>query len=127
MTATELQEGKAYSRVEINALLGGSLQSFLPDKDGRVVAGCLSLEWGPHAPREILAGSTLGVSRVAKMLCEQQEPIPVFMKEPGGWVYAGMYRVGHWTEDPTVLATYAKEAGRDDQLSRVVFLIHVKK
>ncbi len=33
-----------------------------------------------------------------------------------------MYRVGHWTQDPEVLARYAKEGGRGT-LTRVMFLI----
>ncbi len=122
MTTTELEEGKEYSRAEISAMLGGDPRSFLPHKDGRVVAGCLSRKWGPHVPREILAGSTSGVSRAAEMLCEQQEPIPVFVQEVK-WMYVGMYRVGYWTQDPAVLDAYAKEGHREDQLSRVVFLI----
>jgi hypothetical protein len=123
MTTTEPKENYAYSRVEISAMLGGNIRSFLPHKDGRVVAGCFSREWGPHAPREILVGETSGVQQAAEMLCGQKEPIPVFLQELKGWVYVGMYRVGHWTQDPTVLDAYAKEGHREDHLSRVMFMI----
>lgn len=113
-----------YSRAEISALLGGSVRTFLPHRDGVILAGCFSRKLGPHAPREILVGSGPGVERAAELFCAQATPVPVFMEEPQGWMYQGEYRVGHWTADPAVLATYAREGGRDE-LTRVMFLVRV--
>lgn len=66
------------------------------------------------------------IEKSTALLCQQADPIPVFVKEPEGmkgegrWVYSGMYRVGHWTQDPEVLARYAKE-GKRGTLARVLF------
>ncbi|MBB6018649.1 hypothetical protein ACFP9V_24205 [Deinococcus radiopugnans] len=123
-----VETGRGYTRAEISKILGGSPQPYLPHKDGRVVAGCFSVKKGPFAPREILVGEGSGVEGSAAMLCQQAEAIPVFMKGPevmkgeGRWFYSGMYRVGHWTQDPEVLARYAEEGGRGT-LTRVMFLI----
>lgn len=90
-----------------------------------MVAGCFSREWGLYSPREVLVGSGPGVQQAAEieMLCKQDGPIPVFIQEPQGWVYVGSYRVGQWTQDSTALAAYAQEAGREDSLTRVLFLV----
>lgn len=44
--------GLAYTRTEINAQLGGNLQTYLPVKAGVVVASCLRLDLNPGLNRD---------------------------------------------------------------------------
>lgn len=43
--------GEEYTRNDIHELVGGSKQAYLPNKNGRVVAACLTKNYNPQAPR----------------------------------------------------------------------------
>ncbi len=117
-----LTEGKLYTRNEIHDLLGGGIQGYLPHKDGKVVAGCFGLKRNPEAPDVVLVGSGPETVRWAKVLCEQEYPVPVFAKQqPNEWKYVGEYKVKDWTEDPADLQEYGERAGRTG-ITRVLFL-----
>jgi hypothetical protein len=108
-----LTEGKLYTRNEIHDLLGGGIQGYLPHKNGRVVAGCFGLKMNPKAPGVVLVGSGPQTIRWAKVLCEQEYPIPMFVKkQTNEWKYVGDFKVEDWTEDPEKLAEYGQRTGR---------------
>ncbi len=117
-----LTEGKLYTRDEIHGLLGGGIQGYLPHKNGRVVAGCFGLKMNPEAPDVVLVVSGPETIRWAKVLCEQEYPVPTFLKRQASqWEYVGEYRVDGWTEYPADLAEYGQRAGRTN-ITRVLFL-----
>jgi hypothetical protein len=89
------REGKAYSRAEIAARLGGQLRDYLPTREGRVVCGCFhkSPAWNPGAPQEVLFGPGPRVERAARLIAEQVGPIPVFLFDgPAAWRFVGYFR-----------------------------------
>lgn len=86
--------GKEYTREDIHAAVGGSKQSYLPTKDGAVVAACLIKELNPKAPEVILCGRGPQIERAGEMLAQQHQPIPVFMKlGVNRWQYCGQFQV----------------------------------
>jgi hypothetical protein len=106
---------KTYTREQIHAALGGELWSYLPAKDGRVVAGCFRQDLNPGAPEVILPGTGDRIEDRADMLAAQTEPIPVFLKDgPNKWRYVGDYRCTGLSRDKAEIAALAKKAGRDD-------------
>jgi hypothetical protein len=85
--------GLSYTRDQINTMLGGGVQAFLPTKNGRVVCGCFKLDQNPDAPKEVLVGVGATRETKARTVVLQQTPIPVFLKrEEGEWEYVGIYR-----------------------------------
>ena len=48
--------GSKYTRQEICAALGGELQTFLPQNNGRIVCACLKFNLNPQVPKEVLIG-----------------------------------------------------------------------
>jgi len=85
--------GNCYTRDQISAMVGGSVQSPLPTRNGRVVCGCFKLDQNPDAPKEVLVGLGPQRENSAKTVVLQLEPIPVFVKrEVGEWEYIGIYR-----------------------------------
>jgi hypothetical protein len=72
--------GRKYSRKEISAILGGSEIEYLPTESKRVVCGCFTLEHNPEAPDIIIPGTGKVIEREAKLFCEQDFPVPIFIK-----------------------------------------------
>jgi hypothetical protein len=94
-----LEVGRHYSRDEIGGMLGGSLQSYLPMKNGRVTCGCFRPDLNPDAPAVVLVG--LGPQRVnsAKQAVLQRTRIPIFLKrESLEWEYIGDWRATRFVE-----------------------------
>ncbi len=116
------EEGEMYSREEIHEVLGGDLQSYLPQKDGKIVCGCFRRDrrgpydgWNPEAPKEVLVGDAPVVKAKAKLLSQQGDPICVFIKKaPRRWEYVGFYRCrpGSYSEDPGLRKRKEAESGR---------------
>jgi hypothetical protein len=80
-----LTRGHHYSRQQIHdAVGGGSLQSYLPHKDGRVLCACLRIDTNPGAPEVILPGTGPGIEGAADLLERQNGAIPVFLKRGSG-------------------------------------------
>jgi hypothetical protein len=116
------QLGASYTREQIHAQIGGSLQSYLPHVGGRVVAACLRLDTNPDAPAVILAGMGDGIENAAELLVAQDSPVPTFLKrDTGNWEYVGDFRVERWSQDAAELAEQARRSGRDD-LTRVIHM-----
>ena len=120
-----LSEGRRYTRIEIaEAVGGGDLRSYLPYKDGRILAACLARRDNPRAPRVILAGSGPGQKKCADILCGQSIPVPNFVKKATNeWEYRGRFRVVKCSEDPEVIRRHRAEVRppRPD-VCKVIFL-----
>ena len=112
--------GEYYTRQQIHDVVGGELVSYLPSVNRKIVAGCFTFVLNPDLPYKILVGDAPLVVQKAKMLCEQEEPIPVFSKiEKNKWEYIGCFRA-KYIEDILVIQPYAFEAGRDDVVGLLV-------
>jgi hypothetical protein len=116
------ERGTLYTRGEINARLGGSVQSYLPHIGGIVRAACLRLDTNPDAPRIILAGTGTGIEYAAEILIAQRTEVPMFLKRDiNEWEYVGDYTVDRWSRDGAELAAQAKRSGRTD-ITRVIYM-----
>jgi hypothetical protein len=91
---SEFQRGESYTRIEIHRTLGGGLQDYLPHRDGRVVAACLSPDLNPDAPSIVLPGRGPEIQRWAEIFAKQRQLVPTFLKRGSNeWEYVGNYRV----------------------------------
>lgn len=95
-----------YSRKEIYKKIGGSMVTYLPNKDGLVLCGCFCPKSNPKAPAEILCvkGEGDDVALFAEMVWKQKIPIPVFLRRaPGKWEYVGRYLCTNYSIDAALL------------------------
>ena len=116
--------GHFYKREQIQSELGGEVQSYLPQRDKRIVAGCFLCKLNPDAPLEIQAGSKPKVVQKAEMLAAQADQrIPVFLKgKPdrpyaATWQYQGIYELCELIDDATALEIAEARSGRHGDLS----------
>ena len=119
-----LTTGRDYTRDEIHAYLGGSKQSYLPSKDGEVVAACLTKKLNPQAPEVILCGVGKLIIQAGEALAKQRTSIPVFIKrEVNRWEYRGHYRVARSLISGSDFDHYVSGSGRpSSDVSRVIVL-----
>jgi hypothetical protein len=102
-----------YTRRQINAHVGGSLISYLPIADGRVVAACLRIDTNPDAPNIILPGTGQGIEGAARCLVAQHSAVPVFIRRgPYRWEYVGDYVVKRWSHDAAEIDAQQVHSGR---------------
>jgi hypothetical protein len=94
-----LDVGDYYSRFQIHDMLGGEIQSYLPQRNGQIVCGCFTKHFNPDAPEEIQVGNRPKVVKKTNLLSSQNTAIPVFMKDCARvskseriWRYCGQYR-----------------------------------
>lgn len=114
--------GELYSREAINRELGGELDQYLPQKDGKIVCGCFRAEDSPRVPDEVLVGTGAVVKRKAQLFTTQRWYVPIFIRrEDQAWEYVGDYRVQGFLDTPAVLERKRTEAGRTD-VTRVLYL-----
>ena len=108
--------GQSYTRQEIHQEVGGgSLQSYLPTRDGRVLCACLRLDTNPGAPEVILPGTGPGIEGAADLLERQTGGIPVFMKRGRGvWEYVGDFQFSGRSKLPVDIESWAGRARRTD-------------
>ncbi len=116
--------GQKYSRKEIHSVLGGSEIEYLPTEKDRVVCGCFTINHNPEAPNIVIPGTGKVIEREAKIFCEQDYPIPVFIKHrPNEWEYVGHYKADRFTTDPADIAAHHKGSITPlNQITRVIFL-----
>jgi hypothetical protein len=121
---TKFEVGNKYSRLQISAAFGGSEVEYLPTKNGRVVCGCLTKKHNPEAPDIIIPGTGPIIESEARLFCEQDYPVPIFIKQqPGEWVYVGDYRVDRFSTDPAEIAAHHKGSITPlNEVTRVIFL-----
>jgi hypothetical protein len=117
---------KEYTRSEIQKIVGGELQTYLPQKDKRILAGCFNEELNPECPNEVQAGSSPRVKAKAELLLEQQDNVfPVFTKptmKSKTYQYKGYYRCVSGTNDRSALALAEEKSSRHGQIPYVLKL-----
>lgn len=87
------QVGQTYSRVQINAAIGGGTRACLLTSRGAVVGICFTPEFNPQGPREIVVGAGAQKERIAQQLVAQAAPVPVFAKKgPGAYEHVGSFK-----------------------------------
>jgi hypothetical protein len=118
--------GNYYSRREIHECIGGSMQACLPHIDGQVVCACLRKDLNPETPEVFLVGDGPDVREYANVLCQQKEPIPIFIKEDANsWKYKGKFIVQRYSEDPKEIENQKRRTGRND-ITRIIYLKKTK-
>ena len=116
--------GRKYSREEISEILGGSDRDYLPTDKKRVVCGCFTLDHNPEAPAVVIPGTGKVIERTAKMFCEQEHPVPVFIKrQPKEWEYVGHFKAEKFSTDRNEIAVHHKGSiTPSEKITRVIFL-----
>lgn len=119
--------GREYTRDEIYDIVGGSKQSYLPTKNGKVVAACVTHKMNPRAPREILCGRGPKIEAAGALLAQQLGPIPVFLKQDvNRWEYQGMFRVvGTFSSGPKFDRCLLDSGRLSSQVSLAVVLANI--
>jgi hypothetical protein len=102
MNLEDLVIGRTYTRRQIHqAVGGGDLQSYLPQKNGRILAGCFIPKLNQRAPQEVDAGDAPDVIRKAKAVAADRSTIPVFLKRrTDQWEYRGIYKCLRFSQEP---------------------------
>jgi hypothetical protein len=119
--------GRKYSREEISGVLGGSEIDFLPTEKKQVVCGCFTLDHNPEAPAVVIPGTGIVIQRTAKIFCEQEHPVPVFIKrKPKEWEYVGHFKAESFSTDRNEIAAHHKGSITPlEKVTRVIFLKRV--
>ena len=119
---TEFVRGTSYTRAQIQRVLGGGVQDYLPHSGGAVVAGCFSKAVNPDAPSIILPGTGVEIEKWARIFATQEYPIPVFIKKRSNeWNCMGSFRCTRLSDDAETIALHSAKTGRDD-VTMVLFL-----
>jgi hypothetical protein len=119
-----LIKGHRYTWSEIVDKTGadGSPPYYLLHRDGKVVAGCFTLELNPEAPLVVLAGQGQQIRELADIFCAQTGSIPVCLKSGlGEWLCCGNFKLVRSSTDPAEIASHAVEARRPD-VYKLLFL-----
>jgi hypothetical protein len=122
-----LIKGRRYTWSEIMDETGadGSTPYYLLHRDGKVVAGCFTLELNPEAPRVVLAGNGPQIREWADIFCAQTGSIPVCLKSGlGEWLCCGNFKLARSSADPAEIARHSAQAGRSD-VYKLLFLQEV--
>jgi len=116
--------GHKYTRKAISEILGGSEVEYLPTENKRVVCGCFTLDHNPKAPNIIMPGTGKVIQREAKMFCEQDYPVPIFIKRRvNEWEYVGYYKAVRFSTDSQEIAAHHKGSITPlNEVTRVIFL-----
>jgi hypothetical protein len=115
---TKLEKGYRFRWSEVP----GKGDGFLRYEDGRIVSAALQPKLNPDAPQVILVGKGPRRERSARLLCEQREPIPVYLKRgTNRWEYMGEFSVERWSEEESEISEHARRADRND-VARVIYL-----
>lgn len=116
--------GSDYTRDEIYAIVGGSKQTYLPTKEGVVVAACLKIDLNPRAPNVVLCGNGKLIARAGDLLANQRTDVPVFLKRAvNHWEYQGKFTVASSHTTGTEFENLIAGSRRDPStVSRVILL-----
>jgi hypothetical protein len=116
-----------YKRAQIQAILGGELRSYLPQKNYVILAGCFAVnKMNPDAPFEIQAGNAPKVARKADLLASQPQTVfPVFLrksKRSSDYFYVGEFACAGQSKLRRDIARAEAKSGRANELSCLLFL-----
>ena len=70
--------GTPYTRRQIYDALGGGLQSYLPLRDGQIVAAYLTKKLNAQVSEDVLVGKGGSIETAGGLLSRQAEAIPSF-------------------------------------------------
>jgi|GEM_PF-1494299 len=106
--------GQCYNRTQIYQMVGGgSKQSYLPERKGRVLCGCFVPMLNAKAPYEIDVGDGPNILGSARRLAKGRYPIPVFLKRKSNeWEYVGDFSCTGISDNSEDL--YPKQQRRPD-------------
>jgi len=119
-----------YTRTDIQAMYGGELPTYLPQKNKIILAGCFTLiNMNPDAPTEVQAGNAPKVAAKAVLLSQQPNTkFPVFLKNKRSdrhYFFEGYFKFKAISNKPSVIAAAEKKSGRHNELSYVIKLQRV--
>ena len=124
--------GHYYTRKEIYDVCGGEIQSYLPQVNGKIVCGCFTRKYNPNTPNEVFVGKPPKVQKKAKMLSQQGNSIPVFIKDTSLvgkqkeiWEYFGLYNCTALLDDKKTLLDAERRSGRHGELAYVLRLKNI--
>ena len=119
--------GKSYSAKDIAAVVGGELQTYLPQREGEIVAGRFNKQMNPEVPERVYPARLPRVVEKAELLVRQGSAIPVFLKErrsDRAFRYVGRYQASAFRRDVASIEFAQRRSGRDD-LAGVLELVRV--
>ena len=113
MNVKKLVVGKTYTRLQISkAVGGGELQTYLPEYNGRILAGCFDPGLNLRAPHEVDVGEGVKVIAKAETVASAQTAIPVFLKRgAGAWEYVGLYKCLCFSRERRHIRAYKDRRG----------------
>jgi len=102
----------------------GTPPFYLLHREGKVVAGCFTLELNPGAPAVFLAGDGPQVRGWADIFCAQTGSIPVCVKSGlGEWLCCGNFKQVCSSTDPGEIARHSAQTSRTD----IYKIIHLEE
>jgi hypothetical protein len=116
-----------YTRTDIQAMVGGELQTYLPQKNKVILAGCFTKDaMNPRAPDVVQVGNVPKVVAKAVLLSQQPETVfPVFVKQCQSdktYRFCGNYRFSSLSDDPDEIRAAERASGREGELAFVLRL-----
>ncbi|MEA1053338.1 DUF6697 family protein [Lamprobacter modestohalophilus] len=121
--ANSFERHKRYTRSDIHAVVGGSVQAYLPTMAKVVVAACLNPAQNPQAPEVVLVGCGPRIEATAAQFLRQGSAVPTFVKhQANAWEFVGDYRAVRQSFDLDEIERHAKTAGRDGDVTSILFL-----
>lgn len=126
-SSTAPKPNTPYTRSDIQLMLGGELQTYLPQKEKVILAGCFTIDaMNPKAPDEVQVGLAQKVKRKAELLSEQPETVfPVFIKQKRSdrhYQFCGNYKFNSLLEDISEIRAAEATSGRHGKLAYVLQL-----
>lgn len=108
-------------------LVGGELQTYLPQRDHVILAGCFTVkDVNPDAPLIIQVGNPAKVVKKAELLSTQPETrFPVFIKKTKAdehYYFVGYYRYLDLKSDLALVASEERKSGRHGEIARILYL-----
>ncbi|MHB1642285.1 MAG: hypothetical protein ACYCS8_06450 [Acidithiobacillus sp.] len=123
----QFSKNREYKRSDIQKILGGELQSYLPQKNGIILAACLSIESNPDAPYEVQVGNAPKVVKKAELLSNQPETrFPVFIKNRRAdkiYKFIEYYRFKSLSRNKRVIEKAEERSSRYGELAYILHLI----
>jgi len=118
-----------YTRTSIQEMVGGELQTYLPQKNKIILAGCFTQDaMNPGAPDVVQVGNLPKVVAKAVLLSQQPETVfPVFVKQRKSektYKFSGYYRFVSLSKNPEEIRAAELASGRADELA---FILRLKQ
>ena len=116
-----------YTRTDIQHMVGGEMQTYLPQRDGVILAGCFIIDkMNPSAPAEVQAGNLPRVAAKALLLSQQPNTkFPVFLKQKRSnrdYFFKGYFKFKSISNSHEAIVAAEARSGRHGELSYVIQL-----